>query len=132
MRVNPRVYTETNKDLDGRITIPTITAQPLRKICENIMNMITRPGYSAPTYHKVSELDKLITLDYWREYDGLNSILFHSGKYFDDWYRNEATEPSWIGRAIETLRQRNYIILDEAVEANARKAHDNMAKAMRR
>lgn len=128
MRVNPRVFNERT-DMFASIQIPNCSPDRLKTVCENIMNMITKPGYKCPSYNKVSELDKLIALAYWGEYDGLDNSI--TPDKFGAWYRDKATEPAWIGRGLEWLRSHHYIILPEEIESRAQKAHENMTKAMR-
>ncbi len=118
MRVNPRVLTEKS-DLLGDIQIPNCPSQ-FKSVAERLMMMATRPGYSVPDYHSVSQLDKILTLHFWQEYDGLDKSI--SQKDFENWFLSSATSPDMITRARRWLIERNYIFLKPEVQENAMEA----------
>ena len=138
MRVNSRVFTERMDMLDG-IRIPNcpsgkIGGQSLRLVCENIMNMAIRLGYAPPSnYHNMTELDKMLMWDYWREYDGLFKDEHDEIESSDvkDWFIHKATGAEVIRRAREWLGQHNYLLIDSDVVEHAQEAGENMRKSIR-
>ncbi len=128
MRVNTRVFDERS-DMFSDIKIPNCEPKELRVVAERIMNMVTALSYEKPTYHKVTELDKAITINYWKEYDKLpDSPMYHELR---DWYIKEATNPDIISRAIRWLVSHNYIFLDKDVAERAAEASDNWRQAVK-
>ncbi len=107
MRVNPRVFTEKRDMLDG-IRIPNCPSQ-FKTIAENIMDMVTKPGYSVGDYNTMTELDKILLIDYWQEYDGLppfgNGFLLDKG-----WLIHKATSAELLRRARQWLVEHQYLI----------------------
>jgi len=88
MRVNQRVFTERMDMLDG-IRIPNCPSQ-FKVIAERIMDMATKPGYSIGDYHTMTELDKMLMIGYWREYDGLVTYVLDT--HFDWWFIHKAAD----------------------------------------
>jgi hypothetical protein len=127
MRVNTRVFTERMDMLNG-IQIPNCPSQ-FKIIAENIMNMATKPGYSVSDYNTMTELDKHLMVDYWREYDNLNNIMVISG--FHDWFIRKATAPELIRRARQFLVERNYIIVKESIAQHAHIAGEKFGKSVK-
>jgi len=126
MRVNQRVFTERMDMLDG-IRIPNCPSQ-FKIIAENIMNMATKPGYSVGGYHTMTELDKILMLDYWREYDGFTTSTFLE---FDTWFVHKATAPELIRRSRQWLSEHQYLILSPDVTERAYQAGSNFSKAIK-
>ena len=135
MRVNSKVFTERMDMLDG-IRIPNcpsskIGGKSLRLVCENIMNMAMKPGYAPPSnYHNMTELDKRLMLDYWREYDDLHQFV-GDFRPFDEWFIHKATSSEVLRRAREWLGQHNYLIFDNDVVEHAQHAGRNMRQTIR-
>ena len=68
MRINPEVETKW-RDAFGEIHIPETSHCPnqIKKICENILTMYTGLDGVCPTsYNTMSELDKMIMVNYIR------------------------------------------------------------------
>ncbi len=135
MRVNSRVFTERT-DMFSDIKIPncpnvSIAGYSLKLACENIVNMLVKVGYAFPDYNKMTELDKILMLDYWREYDGLLDALFNEPKYFDSWFVSKATTPELIRRAREWLVSHNYLIVKPDVQQRAIEAGVKMGRAIK-
>jgi len=131
MRVNQRVFTERIDMLDG-IRVPNCPSQ-FKAIAENIMNMASKPGYSVPDYNTMTELDKILMLDYWREYDDYNKDVLCGDdlqKDFPKWFIHKATNPELIRRARQWLSQHNYIILKPNVLDNAYEAGAKFSKSI--
>ena len=126
MRVNPRVLTERT-DLLGEIQIPKCPSQ-FKVIAENIMNMATKLGYSRTNYTKVTELDKMLMVDYWREFDGMGNCITIGN--FEKWFVDVATAPELIRRARQWLSEHNYLILDSAVSERAIEAGNKFSKSV--
>lgn len=127
MKVNSRVFTEKTDMLDS-IRIPTCPSE-IRDEVEKIMMMVTKPGYSVRDYINVTHLDKLLTLDYWREYDGLKLALYEDR--FDGWFVSSATSADLISRAIRWLVSHNYIFLKPEVQRRALEASDKWRQSVR-
>ena len=132
MRVNSRVFTERTDMLDG-IRIPNCPNQ-FKTIAENIMNMAVKLGYSPPSnYHTMTELDKILMTDYWKEYDGLfkDMRMYSVIDDFNDWFVHKATAPELIRRARQWLAEHNYIILDADVAERAYEAETKFRRAIK-
>lgn len=127
MRVNSRVFTERTDMLDG-IQIPNCPSQ-FKVIAERLVMMATKPGYSVGDYNTMTELDKRLMVDYWREYDGLNDIVAISG--FHDWFVYKATETELLRRARQFLVERNYFLIREDVREHAEQAGEKFRHAVR-
>ena len=130
MRVNSRVFTERTDMLDG-IQIPNCHPTELRKVAERIMNMVTALDYSVWDYNSVTELDKKITVDYWRKYDGLEEIIGRDGLSFCNWFIHEATEVSTVERAMRWLTSHNYLLIKPEVLQRAMAASNKFRQAVR-
>ncbi len=127
MHVNSRVLTEKS-DLLGEIQIPNCPSQ-FKSVAERLMMMATKPGYSVPDYHAVSQLDKLLTLHFWKEYDGLNEGL--SQRDFENWFLTSSTSFDMITRARRWLVERNYLILKPDVREYAMEASSKFRHSIR-
>lgn len=126
MRVNSRVFNERMDMLEG-IKIPNCPSQ-FKVIAENILTMTTKLGYSVPDYNTVTELDNILALAYWHEYDNMPKT---SSDSFDDWFIHKATSWELIRRSREWLAQKNYIFLKEDVQKHALQAGEKMRNAIR-
>ena len=127
MRANSKVLTEKS-DLLGGIQIPNCPSQ-FKSIAERIMMMATKPGYSVPNYNTVSQLDKILTLHFWQEYDGLNASI--SQKDFENWFLSSSTSSDMITRARRWLVERNYLILKEDIREYAMEASQKFRHSVR-
>jgi hypothetical protein len=114
--------------LDG-IRIPNCPSQ-FKTIAENIMNMMVKPGYAFGNYNTMTEADKILMLDYWREYDNLPP--FGHGFLLDrEWFIHKATPPELIRRARQFLCERHYLIPDESVAERAYQAGQKFSRAIK-
>jgi len=126
MRVNSRVFTEKT-DLLGGIQIPNCPSQ-FKKEAEQLMMMVTKLGYSVGDYRNVTHLDKLLTLDYWKEYEGLSQALTEG--YFEKWFTSSATPTDLLSRALRWLTSHNYLILNPEVAERAMEASNKWRKSI--
>ncbi len=130
MRVNSRVFTERMDMLDG-IRIPNCPSQ-FKVIAENIMNMATKPGYSVGDYNTMTELDKILIWDYWREFDGMKPVLnCDTVAGFKEWFIHKATAPELIRRARQWLSEHQYLILRQDVADRAYEAGNKFSRAIK-
>ena len=125
MRVNSRVFTERVDMLDG-IQIPNCPRQ-IKVVAKRIVMLASKPGYAIGEYHTMTQLDKRLMVDYWKEYDGEPT----STMTFRDWFVLSATEPELIRRARQWLVEHNYLLLDESVRANAQEAGSKFRQSVR-
>ncbi len=130
MRVNSRVFTERIDMLDG-IRIPNCPSQ-FKTIAENIMNMMVKPGYSFGSYNTMTEADKILMIDYWKEYDLLHFPKTEDRLYhFEEWFIHKATPPELIRRARQFLCERHYLIPNESVAERAYQAGQKFSRAIK-
>lgn len=130
MRVNSRVFTERTDMLDS-IRVPNCPSH-FKVIAENIMNMVTKPGYSVGDYHTMTELDKMLMLDYWQEYDSIDCSDDKWDYHFDrSWFVRNATAPELIRRSRQWLSEHNYIILKPDVAERAYEASNKFGRAIK-
>jgi hypothetical protein len=129
MRVNPRVFTERTDMLDG-IRIPNCPSQ-FKTIAENIMNMMTKPGYSFGSYNTMTEADKILMVNYWEEYDNLEEVIGRDGLSFYNWFLYKATPPELIRRARQFLVERHYLIPNAPVAERAYQAGEKFGRAIK-
>jgi hypothetical protein len=140
MRLEGEIEMWIHKDVDtqwrdafGEIHIPKSSECPeiIRPYCEKILTMYTKLGSSCPTnYTDMTTLDKLIMLDYWREYDGLDNVK--TMKEWEQWFVHKAEAPEWIRRSREYLKSRHAIKVKDFVTENAQKAGQNFRNAVKR
>lgn len=130
MRVNSRVFTERTDMFDG-IKIPNCPSQ-LRTVAENLIMLLTKPGYSVGDYRNITQLDKILTLDYWREYDDIEAH-YKPPNYdgFRQWFINEATPADLLTRARRWLIEHNYIIIKDNVQEHATEASNKWRQAVK-
>lgn len=133
MRLNPRVLAERT-DMFSELQIPTcpttkIAGYSLRTACEHIINLLAKPGYAFPDYNKMTELDNILVLVYWREFDGFSTSTFLD---FDNWFIYKATPIETLRRAREWLASHNYVLIKADVQLHALRAGDNTRNAIRR
>jgi len=113
----------------GLIQIPNCPSQ-FKVIAENIVNMATKPGYSIGNYNTMTELDKMLMWDYWKEYDQLKFDTVEAISGFDKWFINKATTPDLITRARRWLAEHNYIIIKADVYERAYEASNKFSQAI--
>lgn len=132
MRVNSRVFTEKT-DLLGEIQIPNCPSQ-FKSVAEKLMMMATKPGYSVSDYNNVTQLDKILMVDYWQEYDNLQEWITPPPKepikYFSDCFVKLATPPDLIARATRWLVEHNYLFLKPEVQERAIQASNKWRQAV--
>lgn len=119
MRVNYEGL-EKSRDMLGDFALPKCEAT-WREQAQNLLTMMSKAGYHSPDYHDIKMLDRLVTLQYWYQYDNLGVALTQRRDRFDEWY-TQATSPELITRALRWLRENNYVYLKPEVEQNAQKA----------
>ena len=132
MRVNEEVNTKW-RDMTGEIHIPETSHCPnqIKKICENILTMCLRLGGTCPTnYNTMTELDKTLMVEYWKEYDGLTLDLEMEPAIV--WFIKHATEPDAIRRARQYLVEHHAIYVKPEVKERADHASDNMRHSVKR
>ncbi len=127
MRVNSRVFSERTDMFNG-IKIPNCPSQ-FKVIAENLMDMVTKPGYSVGEYNTMTELDKILMLAYWREYDGL--VAYKLEGEFDWWFIHKATSAELIRRARQFLCEKNYLLPKESVAQHAFEAGEKFRQTIR-
>lgn len=125
MKVNSRVFTERADMFEG-ITIPNCPTQ-FKAVAQNIVMLVSKPGYSAGKYNTMTELDKIIMLGYWREYD----YMTYEEDGFDNWFIHTATNPELIRRARQWLVEHNYLLLNSDVQERAMEAGNKFRHAVR-
>lgn len=85
---------------------------------ENILELLKRTEY--PSYNKMTQFDKWLMVQYWRQFDGLQKDL--SNGEFEAWFVNRATAPEFIRRARQWLIEHNYLIPSQGVGKRAKDA----------
>jgi hypothetical protein len=133
MRINPEVETKW-RDMTGEIHIPETSHCPnqIKKICENILTMYTGLDGVCPTsYNTMSELDKMIMVNYWGIYNRLETVIGRDGLSFYNWFVYEATEPELIRRARQYLVEHHAIYVKPEVKERADHANDNMRHSVK-
>lgn len=127
MRVNSRVFDE-KQDMFQNIQVPNCPSE-FRAIAENILMMATKPGYAVSDYHTMTELDKILMWDYWREFDGGKPVLnCDTIAGMREWFIKKATAPELIRRARQWLVERNYLILKGDVQTRAYEAGQKFSR----
>ncbi len=132
MRVNPEVETKW-KDAFGEIHIPETSHCPsqIKVICEKLLTMCTRLGYACPEYHTMTQLDKIIMMQYWREYDGFEDAIIRTIGEFTEWFINKATEPELLRRSRQYLHEHHALWIDSNVAERAYQAGQNFSRAVK-
>lgn len=126
MRVNSRVFDE-KQDIFQNIRVPNCPSE-FRAVAENILMMATKPGYSVGDYHTMTELDKILMVDYWFNFDGMvASDLLE----FQKWFVKKATPPELIRRARQWLTEHNYLLVKSDVQTRAQEAGAKFRSSVR-
>jgi hypothetical protein len=128
MRVNPEVETKW-RDAFGEIHIPETSHCPsqIKPICERILTMCTRLGYA---YNTMTQLDRILMLQYWREYDHLNDCLDGYVK-FETWFMNHATETELLRRSRQYLVEHHAFWIDAKIAEHAFEAGNKFRQSIR-
>ena len=132
MRINEEVETKW-RDAFGEIHIPETSHCPnqIKKICENILTMYTGLDGVCPTsYNTMSELDKMIMLDYWERYDNMNLYINNLGE-FEQWFIKRATESELLRRSRQFLVEHRALLVKSEVKERADHANDNMRHSVK-
>jgi hypothetical protein len=137
MRVNPEVETKW-RDAFGEIHIPETSHCPsqIKTICENLLTICTRLGYACPSYNTMTQLDKVLMVEYWHEYDGLLIRDFfypddeEALQHFKEWFI-KATEPELIRRSRQYLVEHHAIRVNQDVAERAYQAGQNFSRAVK-
>ncbi len=131
MRVNSKVHTERT-DLTGEIRIPNCEPKELRLVAERLVAMLTKLDAKVPSYpndyRNITELNKMLTINYWREYNRLDEALAENR--FHSWFLKTAGNPDLISRAVRWLVQRNYLLLEPEILERAYKAADKFSRSI--
>lgn len=132
MQVNPAVLKQCI-DMTGEIRIleKSKCPAPIKPYAEKILEMY-RPdkldAVAPKNYHSITELDKMIMVDYWYSYDSFVANT-QKGMTFQEWFSKEATFPDFISRASRWLIAHHYIIdIPEDVLKNAQLASEHWTK----
>lgn len=107
-----------NYDMLGNINLPACPS-PFRTQAENIVMLVAR--LEPFSYSKISQFDKHLIFEYWRQYDGLDRILAEPAT-FKNWFFNSATNPEFIRRARQWLVEHNYFMPSQGVADMAQEA----------
>ena len=83
------------------------------------------------TYLKMSQFDKHLIYEYWRQVDGLDRILQGEHPDFKQWFMTQATMPELIRRARQWLIEKNYLIPSQGVENRAQEAGTKWRKGVK-
>ena len=132
MRINSEVDTKW-RDAFGEIHIPETSHCPpqIKKICENILTMYSGLDGVCPTsYNTMSELDKMIMLDYWERFDNMNLYINNLGE-FEQWFIKRATNTEWLRRSREFLCQHRAIFPKQEVSDHAYNASENFRHSVK-
>lgn len=133
MRINSEVY-QKRIDAFGEIRIPNCEPQQLKVVTERLMQMIIDREKELDAtpyqYNTVTELDKLLTVDYWERYDNLLDCLGKITYGFKEWY-TIATDASLIERGRRWLIAHRYIFLKQGVADRAQEAGENFSRAVK-
>lgn len=126
-------------DMNGEIRMTDCEPANLRVVVERLINMLyeneQKMDYVFPQYNTMTELDKIMMLQYWLKYDDLavayslpmgENVL--SINDFQIWFIKHATEPELIRRARQLLLARHWIKVNEDVKERADNASNNFKK----
>jgi len=117
---------ELSRDLFGELVLKDCP-QVFKAQAENIVRMLN-VGVLYSDYSTVSELDRMLVVDYWRDFDALPKTL--DIEEFRDWYM-KATNPDLVSRARRWLVENRYIILPTAVAERAQEAGSNFGRSVK-
>jgi len=129
MRVNTKVFDE-RIDLFSELYVKNCPSQ-FEATANHVLNLITKPGYSVGDYHTMSQLDKILMVDYWKEYDGMIDALTRTPGEFTGWFIKSATSPELIRRSRQWLTEHNYIFVNSDVAEHAQEAGTKFRHAVR-
>jgi len=124
MKINWRLI---DYDLLEELTLPQCPTL-FRTQAEHIIEIISRTPFEG--YTKMSQYDKHLILEYWRQLDGLDSAL-QKPEEFKDWFLKQATNPELIRRARQWLIEHNYLIPSKSVEEFAQQAGVNWRRGVK-
>ena len=125
------------ESLDGEIHLQQCPPE-FRKVAEKIVVMLDKQSFK-DTYVTMTELDKKLTLRYWKEYDGLIHEMFLK-RYFDEdfdpvgkfeqWFLSQATNPDTISRARRYLvSDARLLIIPKNIAKHAKQAENKWARS---
>ncbi len=117
MKIN---WNKVNVDMLDNIQIPTCPSM-FRKEAENIVLILSRTDFE---YHTMTNFDKKMLYEYWKQIDGVESTL-DNPEAFMEFMVNKATDFEKIRRARQWLVAENYIIPKASVSEHAQKAGEN-------
>ena len=131
MKVHSQI--DTKRDMTGEIRIDC-EPQQLQVVAERLINLCYelehRLDYQFPGYHTMTELDKILMLEYWKTYDGLQDYA-RLPESFNEWFVKHATEPELIRRARQILVARHWIHVNEDAKDRADNAGNKFRQAVK-
>jgi len=124
--------------MTGEIRIDCEPAQ-LQVVAERLINLCYelehRLDYQFPSYHTMTELDKILMVEYWTKYDGfLNEVMKPQNTVtgnFSEWFIKHATEPELIRRARQLLVARHWISVNQDVKDHAEEAGNKFRQSVK-
>jgi len=102
MKVN---FSILEKDCFGEIVVKHAPGM-IKTQAEQILTILSRTA--VPPYNKVTDFDKELTYQYWKQIDAMPCKISH--EEFRLWFRVAATYPELIRRARQWLVEHNYLI----------------------
>jgi len=117
---------DLSRDLFNELVLKECPAV-FKTAAENIIRMLN-VGVMYADYKTVSDLDRLLTVDYWREFDALPKKL--DIEEFREWYL-KATTPDLISRARRWLVENRYLILPTAISERAQEAAGHFGRSVK-
>jgi len=124
MRVN---FNMLNVDMLNEIHLPNAPSL-FRGVAEKVVALVTRTQF--PNYHTMAQFDKQLTIEYWKQYDGLDKALSEPAT-FRQWFTEKATYPEYIRRARQWLVEHNYLIPKKAISDRAQEAGEKWRTAVK-
>lgn len=113
----------SKRDMTGKIRMTDCEPKHLQVVTEKLVNLIddllNKLDYQFPQYRTMTELDKILMVEYWKAYDGFCTINTNE---FTEWFIKQATEPELIRRARQILIARHWIFVDPDVKERAEEA----------
>lgn len=129
----------TKADMTGEVRMTDCEPKQLQVVAERLINMIiemtTRLDYQFPNYNTMTELDKILIVEYWKKYDDLDVGIAIAGNEvytFNMKWFFKATEPELIRRARQILLARHWIFVKDEVKERADNAGNNFKAVKQR
>ena len=122
----------------GEVQIPETSNCPslIKPTCEKILMMLLKIKSeldgSFPDYNTMSELDKILMFQYWREYDGFQDALCRTSGEFQEWFMKSATSTDLISRSRRFLCEHHAIFVKKDVAEHAQESGNRIRMGMRK